>query len=346
MTTLACPVPATARDTILLGHGSGGRMTADLIATTFLPALSNPLLDALGDSAVLRLGSVRLAFTTDSFVVSPRRFPGGDLGSLAVHGTVNDLAVSGAQPLALAAAFILEEGFPLAELRALVASMRDAARAAGVPVATADTKVVEHGKGDGLYVTTSGIGIVPEGVELAPARMRSGDAILVSGPIGDHGIAVLSVREGLAFEGDVASDSAPLHGLVADLLASGAAVRCMRDPTRGGVATVLNELARAGGVGLAIEERAVPVRASVRAACEVLGLDPLYVACEGRLLAVVAEADGARALAALQAHPLGTGAARIGSVVPPGGPPVTLTTLFGTARALDVLTGAQLPRIC
>lgn len=346
MTAIACPIPTTSVDTVLLGHGSGGRMTADLIATTFLPALSNPLLDALGDSAVLTLGGARLAFTTDSFVVSPHRFPGGDLGSLAVHGTVNDLAVSGAQPLALAAAFILEEGFPLAELRALVGSMRDAARDAGVPVATADTKVVERGKGDGCYVTTSGIGVIPPGVELAPGRMRPGDAILVSGPVGDHGIAVLSAREGLAFEGDLATDSAPLHRLVGALLASGAAVRCMRDPTRGGVATALNELAHAGGVGMAIAEGAVPVRAGVRAACEVLGLDPLYVACEGRMLAMVAEGDVERALTALRAHPLGRDAARIGSVVPRHGAPVTLTTAFGNTRVLDALAGAQLPRIC
>jgi hydrogenase expression/formation protein HypE len=346
MTAVACPLPAPSLDTVLLGHGSGGRMTADLIATTFLPALSNPLLDALGDSAVLTLGGARLAFTTDSFVVSPARFPGGDLGSLAVHGTVNDLAVSGAQPLALAAAFILEEGFPLAELRVLVASMRDAANDVGVPVAAADTKVVERGKGDGLYVTTTGIGVVPPGVELAPQRMQPGDAILVSGPIGEHGIAVLSARDGLAFEGDLATDSAPLHRLVAVLLASGVAVRCMRDPTRGGVATALNELARAGGVGIAIEERAVPVRASVRAACEVLGLDPLHVACEGRLLAVVAAADAERALAALQSHPRGVGAARIGSVRGRGDVPLTLTTGFGTTRVLEALAGAQLPRIC
>jgi hydrogenase expression/formation protein HypE len=346
MTAVACPLPAPSTDTVLLGHGSGGRMTADLIATTFLPALSNPLLDALGDSAVLALGGVRLAFTTDSFVVSPARFPGGDLGSLAVHGTVNDLAVSGAQPLALAAAFILEEGFPLAELRLLVASMRDAANDVGVPVVAADTKVVERGKGDGIYVTTTGIGVVPPGVELAPQRMQPGDAILVSGPIGEHGIAVLSARDGLAFEGDLATDSAPLHRLVAALLASGVAVRCMRDPTRGGVATALNELARAGGVGMAIEERAVPVRASVRAACEVLGLDPLHVACEGRLLAVVAAADAERALATLQAHPRGVGAARIGSVRGRGAVPLTLTTAFGTTRVLEALAGAQLPRIC
>jgi hydrogenase expression/formation protein HypE len=342
----SCPVPAAGSESVLLGHGSGGRMTADLLASTFLPALGNPILEQLGDSALLWADGTRLAFTTDSFVVSPRRFPGGDLGSLAVNGTINDLAVSGARPLGLAAAFILEEGFPLAELRELVASMRAAAAAAAVPVVTGDTKVVERGKADGVFITTSGIGLVPADRNLGPERMCVGDAILVSGPIGDHGIAVLSAREGLRFEGARASDSAALHGLVEALFASGAAVRCMRDPTRGGVATALNELARAGGAGMAIEEAALPVRDPVRGACELLGLDPLYVACEGRLLAIVAGGDAERALAALRAHPLGADAAIIGRIVPRAPAPVTLTTTFGTSRVLDVLSGAQLPRIC
>jgi hydrogenase expression/formation protein HypE len=341
-----CPTSAPAPDTILLGHGSGGRMTTELIASTFLPRLANPALDQLGDSATVRAGGARLAFTTDSFVVSPRWFPGGDLASIAVNGTINDLAVSGARPLALAAAFILEEGFSLDELRALVASMQAAAQASGVPIVTADTKVVERGKADGIFITTSGIGLLPPGRELGPERMRAGDAVLVSGPIGDHGIAVLSVREGLAFAGAPNSDSAALHGLVEALFASGAAVRCMRDPTRGGVATTLNELARSGGAGIAVEEAALPVRDAVRAACELLGLDPLYVACEGRLLAVVAANDAERATAALRAHPLGTGAAIIGRVVPGAQAPVTLTTVLGTTRVVDLLSGAQLPRIC
>jgi len=342
-----CPLPDDGADTVLLGHGSGGRMSARLIGEVFLPALGNPILDRLGDSAVFDAGGLRLAFTTDAFVVHPLRFPGGDLGSLAVHGTINDLAVAGARPLVLSAAFILEEGYPLAELRGLVASMRAAARDAEVHVVAADTKVVERGKGDGVYVTTSGIGIVPRGVELGPECIRPGDAVLVSGPLGDHGIAVLSAREGIAFDTDVVSDSAALHHLVGALLTSGAAVRCLRDPTRGGVATVANELARAAGVAMRLDETAVPVRPGVRAACEMLGLDPLYVACEGRLLAVVAGADAERALAALRAHPLGAGAARIGDVdAADDGPPVRLRTPFGSLRALDVLPGAQLPRIC
>lgn len=342
-----CPISSSATDVVLLGHGSGGRMTADLVRDLFLPALGNPVLDRLGDSALFDAAGLRLAFTTDAFVVSPLRFPGGDLGSLAVHGTINDLAVAGARPLALSAAFILEEGYPLAELRALVDSMRAAAHAAEVHVVAADTKVVERGKGDGVYVTTSGVGVVPSGVDLAPAQARPGDAVLVSGPIGDHGIAVLSAREGLAFATEVVSDSAALHHLVGALLTSGAAVRCLRDPTRGGVATVVNELAVAAGVAITIEETAVPVRPGVRAACEMLGLDPLYVACEGRLVAVVAAADADRALAALRAHPLGAAAALIGRVAAAdGGPPVRLRTAFGSTRALDVLAGAQLPRIC
>ena len=334
-------------DTVLLGHGSGGQMTAQLVRDLFLPALGNPVLDRLGDSAVFDAAGLRLAFTTDAFVVSPLRFPGGDLGSLAVHGTINDLAVAGARPVALSAAFILEEGYPLAELRVLVDSMRSAAHAAEVAVVAADTKVVERGKGDGVYVTTSGIGVVPSGIDLAPAHARPDDAVLVSGPIGDHGIAVLSAREGLAFATEVVSDSAALHHLVGALLTSGAAVRCLRDPTRGGVATVANELASAAGVVLTLDEPAVPVRPGVRAACEMLGLDPLYVACEGRLLAIVAGGDAERALAALRAHPLGAGAARIGRVsAADGGPPARLRTAFGSTRALDVLAGAQLPRIC
>lgn len=342
-----CPIPTDGGETILLGHGSGGRMTAELVRDLFLPALGNPVLDRLGDSALFEAAGLRLAFTTDAFVVSPLRFPGGDLGSLAVHGTINDLAVAGARPLALAAAFILEEGYPLAALRGLVDSMRAAAHAAEVAIVAADTKVVERGRGDGVYVTTSGIGVVPSGVDLAPAHVRPGDAVLVSGPIGDHGIAVLSAREGLAFSTEVISDSAALHHLVGALLTSGAAVRCLRDPTRGGVATVANELAVAAGGCLTLDEAAVPVRPGVRAACEMLGLDPLYVACEGRLLAIVAGADADRALAALRAHPLGAGAAVIGRVAPAdGGPPVRLRTAFGSTRALDVLAGAQLPRIC
>jgi len=343
---LHCPLPSDDGSVVLLGHGSGGRMTADLIRRIFLPALSNPALDRLNDNAELRASGVRLVFTTDAFVVSPLRFPGGDLGSIAVNGTINDLAVSGAHPLGLSAAFILEEGFPLDELRTLVDSMQRAARGAGVDIVTADTKVVERGKADGVFITTSGVGLVPDGVDLDPTRAQPGDAILVSGPIGDHGIAVLSAREGLRFDTTVVSDCAALHTLVAAMLASGGAIRCLRDPTRGGVATALNELAGSSRVEMLIDEPAIPVRNGVRAACEMLGLDPLYVACEGRLVGVVAAADAERVLAAMHAHPLGSEAHRIGTVYGQAAPRVLLRTTLGTTRILDVLSGAQLPRIC
>ena len=343
---VACPVPSPRGEVIVLGHGSGGRLTADLVREVFLPALSNPVLDLLGDGARLDLGSSRVVFTTDSFVVSPLRFPGGDIGSLAVNGTINDLAVMGARPVGLSAAFILEEGFSIGELRLIVQSMRDAADRAAVNVIAADTKVVEHGKADGLFITTSGIGLLPEGTVLDPNRVRAGDAVLVSGPIGDHGIAVMSAREGLEFQTTVTSDSAPLHELAAAMLESGGAIRCMRDATRGGVATVINELAGIAGAEIVIDEPAVPVRDAVRAACEILGLDPLYVACEGRLVAIVDAADADRVLAAMQCIPVGQGSCRIGIVANTGRARVLLRTAFGTTRLLDVLAGAQLPRIC
>jgi hydrogenase expression/formation protein HypE len=344
--SLSCPVPAPKGEVIVLGHGSGGRLTAELVSKVFLPALSNPLLDRLNDSAEMKIGASRVAFTTDSFVVNPLRFPGGDIGSLAVNGTVNDLTMAGAQPVGLSAAFILEEGFPIAGLEAIVQSMRRAADRAGVAIIAADTKVVEHGKADGLFVTTSGIGVVAPGIELGPEQIRAGNAVLVSGPIGDHGIAVMSAREGLEFQTTIVSDSAPLNGLVSLMLQSGAAIRCMRDPTRGGVATVINELAKSAGVEILIEETAVPVRDGVRAACEILGLDPLYVACEGRLVAIVDSAAADKVLAAMRRHPLGSESCRIGTVTRSGAPRVLLRTAFGTIRLLDVLAGAQLPRIC
>jgi hydrogenase expression/formation protein HypE len=344
--SLSCPVPARKGEVIVLGHGSGGRLTAELIGKVFLPALANPLLSRLNDSAEINVGSSRLAFTTDSFVVNPLRFPGGDIGSLAVNGTVNDLAVAGARPIGLSAAFILEEGFPIVELATIVQSMRAAADRAGVAVIAADTKVVEHGKADGLFITTSGVGVMAGGVELGPERIQAGDAVLVSGPIGDHGIAVMSAREGLEFRTTIVSDSAPLNGLVLPILESGGAIRCMRDPTRGGVATIVNELAKSSGVEIVIEETAVPVREGVRAACEILGLDPLYVACEGRLVAIVGQEDADKVLEAMRCHPLGRDSCRIGAVTGSGVPRVLLRTAFGTTRLLDVLAGAQLPRIC
>ncbi|MGO9607266.1 MAG: hydrogenase expression/formation protein HypE [Candidatus Binataceae bacterium] len=344
--SLSCPSPAPKGEVIVLGHGSGGRLTAELVSKVFLPVLSNPLLDRLNDSAEISVGDNRIVFTTDSFVVNPLRFPGGDVGSLAVNGTVNDLAVAGGQPIGLSAAFILEEGFPIVELDAIVHSMREAADRAGVAVIAADTKVVEHGKADGLFITTSGVGIIASGIELGPERIQAGDAVLVSGPVGDHGIAVMSAREGLEFQTTIVSDSAPLNGLVSLMLESGGAVRCMRDPTRGGVATVINELAKSSGVEIIIEETTVPVRDGVRAACEILGLDPLYVACEGRLVAIVCSTDAEKVLAAMRRHPLGNDSCRIGTVTRSGTPRVLVRTAFGTTRMLDVLAGAQLPRIC
>ncbi len=344
--TIICPAPGPKGEVVVLGHGSGGRLTSDLVSTIFLPALSNPILDRLADSAEIDIGATRAVFTTDAFVVNPLRFPGGDIGSLAVNGTINDLAVMGGRPLGLSAAFILEEGLPFEELRAQVNSMRDAAARAGIQIITADTKVVERGKADGLFITTSGIGLLPDGLRLGPEHVRAGDAVLVSGPIGDHGIAVMSAREGLEFETTLVSDCAPLHALVASMLETGGEIRCMRDPTRGGVATVLNELAKSAGAEIVIDENAVPVRAAVRAACEVLGLDPLYVACEGRLVAIVRDADAERVLAAMRTSEIGSGACRIGTVAALRGSRVLLRTPFGTTRVLEVLTGAQLPRIC
>ena len=344
--TLSCPIPAPKGEVIVLGHGSGGRLTADLVNKLFLPMLSNPVLERLGDSAELNLSSSRVVFTTDSFVVKPLRFPGGDIGSLAVNGTINDLAVAGGMPLALAAAFILEEGFPIDELAGIVRSMRAATDQAGVSIVTADTKVVEHGKADGLFITTSGIGVVAAGLALGPDKIQAGDAVLVSGPIGDHGVAVMSAREGFEFETSLISDSAPLNGLVASILQVSRGVRCMRDPTRGGVATVINELAKSSGAEFVLEEAAVPMRDSVRAACEILGLDPLYVPCEGRLVAVVDATDSEEVLAAIRSHSLGSDACQIGTVTKISTPRVLLRTTLGTTRLVDMLAGAQLPRIC
>jgi hydrogenase expression/formation protein HypE len=333
---------------VTLSHGAGGKSSHALTQTLFLPALGNPLLAPLADSAVLSLGEhvPRLALSTDAFVVKPLVFPGGDIGELAVNGTVNDLAMAGARPVSLAAAFILEEGFPTADLERLVASMSAAAARAGVPVAAGDTKVVERGKADGLYVTTTGVGVLDGDVELDARAIRPGDRVLVSGTLGDHGMAILVARGQLELEADLRSDTAPLHGLVADLLAAVDGVHCLRDPTRGGLATVLNELAMAAEVGIELDEAAVPVRSEVNGACEILGIDPLYVANEGKLVAVVDPAAADDALAALRRHPLGTDAAIVGEVVadPPG--MVVLATRFGGTRVVDMLAGDPLPRIC
>jgi hydrogenase expression/formation protein HypE len=331
---------------ITLSHGSGGKATQTLIEAVFLEAFANPLLAPLEDGAVLEANGGRLAFTTDSYVVSPLFFPGGDIGDLAVNGTVNDLAVSGARPLWLSAGFILEEGFPVADLERIVASMAAAAERAGVQVVTGDTKVVQRGKADGCYVNTAGVGVIERPGELGVATARPGDVVIVSGPIGEHGITIMLARGELDIESEVTSDTAPLNGLVERLLDAAPGVRGLRDATRGGVATICNEVARAAGVAVVVEEEAVPVRPDVRGACELLGIDPLYVACEGRLVAVVDGDQVDAAMAALRSHPLGEGAAVIGRVRddPPG--LVLLKTSFGGTRIVDLLVGDPLPRIC
>ena len=333
---------------ITLSHGSGGKSSHALIESLILPAFRNPLLDGDADAAVFAFGQAtgRLAMTTDSYVVSPLFFPGGDIGKLAVHGTINDLAVSGARPLALSVGLILEEGLDMEVLRRVIDSMAQAAAAAGVPIVTGDTKVVHRGKADQLFVNTSGVGIVDADVRLSADTVRPGDVVLVSGYIGDHGMAVMLAREALELEADIESDSAPLHTLVAALLDAAPHTRTIKDPTRGGVATTLNEIANRARVAIAVDEDRVPVRVAVRGACEILGLDPLHIANEGKLVAVVPADEAHAALAALRAHPLGLDAAVIGDVQtePPG--MVLLRTGIGGSRVLDMLVGDPLPRIC
>jgi hydrogenase expression/formation protein HypE len=343
--TLSCPLPITDRKTVVMGHGSGGRLTAQLIRDVFLPAFDNQYLRRLDDQAVFEVGGARLAFTTDSFVVTPLFFPGGDIGKLAVHGTVNDLAVSGARPLFLSSAFIMEEGLPLDELSRVTRSMAEAAAEAGVTIATGDTKVVNRGSADKLFVTTSGVGLVPAGVNISASNARPGDVILVSGTVGDHGMAVMSKREGLEFEGAILSDTAPLYRLVEAMLAAGE-IHALRDPTRGGLGTVLCELAEASGVGVEVEARSVPVREEVRAACEILGLDPLFVANEGKLVAFVAPESADAVLAAMRRVPEGAGAVAIGRAVAGHAPMVLLKTEIGGSRVIDLPFSEQLPRIC
>ena len=332
---------------VTLSHGAGGKSSHALVETVFEPALRNPLLAPLADAALLApAGDRRLAFSTDASVVRPLFFPGGDIGELAVNGTVNDLAMSGARPLALSMAFVLEEGLPVDDLRRIAGSAGRAARAAGVVVATGDTKVVERGRADGVYIATSGVGVVEHDLDLSPGRIRPGDRVLVSGTLGDHGLAILIARGDLELEGDLRSDTAPLHSLVAALLAATGGVRCLRDPTRGGLATVVNELASSAGVGIVLDESALPVRPEVNGACEILGIDPLYVANEGKLVAIVAPECADEALAALRAHPLGAGAAVVGEVVADPPAMVLLHTAFGGSRVVDMLAGDPLPRIC
>jgi hydrogenase expression/formation protein HypE len=317
-----------------------------LIESIFLPEFRNPVLDCLEDQAVIAFGNARLAFTTDSFVVKPLFFRGGDIGSLAVHGTVNDLAMGGAEPLFLSVGFILEEGFELASLRRIVASMADAARAANVTIVTGDTKVVEKGSADGVFINTTGIGRVPRGIALSASNARPGDRILISGSLGDHGIAILSEREGIGFDCELQSDSAPLHQLVADMLRASDHIRCMRDPTRGGLASSLNEIAGKSKVGMVLDEESLVIRDEVQGACEMLGLDPLYVANEGKLVAIVAPDAADAVLTAMRRNPNGTNASIAGTVVAAHPGMVTVKTAFGTSRIVDMLSGDQLPRIC
>jgi hydrogenase expression/formation protein HypE len=338
--------PRVKDERITMAHGAGGKATHSLIEAVFLDAFRNPLLEAMEDQAVFGVNGTRLAFTTDSYVVSPIFFPGGDIGDLAVNGTVNDLAVSGARPLYLSAGFILEEGFPLDDLRRVTASMKAAAEVAGVQIVTGDTKVVQRGKADGLYINTAGVGVLERDVTLGAGNARPGDAVIVSGPIGDHGVTIMLARGELDIESDITSDTAPLNGLVDLLLDATTGVRCIRDATRGGVATILNEVAVSSQVAVVVEEDAVPMRTEVRGASEILGIDPLYVASEGRFVAVVDSAEADAAVAALRTHPLGASAAVIGTIKADPPTLVLLKTEFGGTRIVDMLIGDPLPRIC
>lgn len=343
---MACPLPISEYPHVLLAHGGGGRLMHELIERVFGRAFANPILDTRHDAAVLEAPSGALAFTTDSYVVRPLWFPGGDIGSLAVHGTVNDLAMAGARPLWLSAAFIIEEGLPMETLWRVACSMREAARRCGVQIVTGDTKVVDKGKGDGLFINTTGLGVVESGVRVAPQRVEPGDAVIVSGDVGRHGMAIMTAREGLQFESAIESDSAPVHEPVLALLRAGLDVHMLRDLTRGGLAAALNEIARAASVCIALEQVAVPVREDVHAACELLGLDPLLVANEGRFVVLLPGAQAEAALALLRQHPVSAGAARIGWVTERGAPLVTLRSAIGASRILDMPGGEQLPRIC
>ncbi len=338
--------PRLKDELVTLAHGAGGKATHVLVGALFLEELGNPLLEPLADAALFQENGTRLAFTTDSFVVKPLFFPGGNIGSLAVHGTVNDLAVVGARPLYLSAGFIVEEGFPTADLRRVAASMAEAAREAGVAVVAGDTKVVEKGKGDGLYVNTAGVGVLEHDVELSPAQVRPGDRVLVSGSLGDHGMAIMIARGELELEVELVSDTAPLGGLVDMLLDAVDGVRWLRDPTRGGLATVLNELALAANLAVRLDEAALPLRPEVVGACEILGIDPLYVANEGKLVAVVAPEDANAALEVMRSHPLGLDASIVGEVQAEPEGLVLLDTAFGGSRVVDMLVGDPLPRIC
>lgn len=342
----SCPLPLRSYPSIVMGHGGGGKLSAELVEHLFVPAFRSTALDLLGDAAVLAQPEGRLAFSTDSFVVRPLFFPGGNIGTLAVNGTVNDLAMMGAQPRYLTTALILEEGLPIAQLGVIVEAMASAARAAGVQIVAGDTKVVDKGHGDGIYINTSGIGVIPAGVEITPTQARPGDVVIVSGELGLHGIAILSVREGLEFGSPIASDCAPLHGLVAAMLTASPALHVLRDATRGGLAAVLNEIARSSQTGIVYAERKLPVPPAVAAACDLLGMDPVHIANEGKLVAIVAPEAADAVLAAMQRHPLGREAAIIGQVVAEHPGIVVARTGIGGTRIVDMQVGEQLPRIC
>jgi hydrogenase expression/formation protein HypE len=342
----ACPMPILDHKEIVLGHGSGGKLTQQLVEKMFLPRFQNELLAPLHDGAVFSLNGVRLAFSADSYVVNPIFFPGGNIGELAVNGTVNDLVMCGARPLYLSVSFILEEGFPIDDLWRIVCSMQEAAAKAEVALVTGDTKVVDRGKGDKIFVNTSGLGLVDDGIEISPALARPGDAIIINGPIAVHGIAIMSVREGLEFETLIESDTVALNGLAEAMFTASRGIHVLRDPTRGGVASALNEIAAKGQVGISISEDQIPISEEVKGACAILGLDPLYVANEGKLLAFVSPSESDKVLSAMQNHLLGRDARIIGKVVPDHPGRVVMKTRIGGSRIVDMLSGEQLPRIC
>ena len=346
MSQFTCPIPLNEYPRVLLAHGGGGRLSQHLIEKMLYPSFENPLLEPLHDGAIVSLDGGRLAFSTDSYVVHPLFFPGGDIGHLSVFGTANDLAMCGARPLFISCGLILEEGLPMEDLWRVIVSIREAAAEAGVQVITGDTKVVERGKGDGVFINTSGIGAVLPDLDVGPHRLRPGDEIVISGPIGLHGIAIMALREGIDLETEIRSDAAPVYPLVEALAAAGLEIHMLRDPTRGGVSSALNEMARRGGVGILLNEEPLPVPADVEGVCEILGLDPLYVANEGNFLAIVAEGQGARALETLRQHPLGACAALIGRVAAEHAGIVVMRTKIGGERVVDMMSGEQLPRIC
>jgi len=342
----SCPLPISRYPQVLLAHGGGGKLTHELIEQVFVAAFRNDDLAPMHDGAMLTVGGARIAFTTDAYVVHPLFFPGGSIGDLAVCGTVNDLAMCGATPQYLSAAFVIEEGLAMTDLQRIAADMRRSADRAGVTLVTGDTKVVDRGKGDGVFITTAGIGLIPAGIDIRPTRMQPGDVLIVNGPIAQHGIAIMSVREGLSFETQIVSDTAPLNGLVESMLRACLSLHVLRDPTRGGLASTLNELATQSGTGIELDETAIPIDDEVRGACEILGFDPLYVANEGKLVAAVPASAADAVLAAMRAHPLGAQAAIIGTVVSAHPSIVTLRSSIGSMRIVDMLSGEQLPRIC